>query len=300
MIPARWERPYVDRPVADADRADLLARSSAAHWGLAEPTLLRSSMNRVYVAGEVIVRIGHVNGRGESQLDLAARLAALEIAVPQPAREETLADGDLVVTAWRRATGAGSVDWESVGRAVARLHRVSPAEVVPSDHPIADPRRFPWWNFESLLEECAGEIDARALSSIERVLDGHSGWDDWRDEDLVLCHGDVHPGNVVVDLSGPLLVDWDLMCLAPREWDLAPLSVWSRNWGGDAAWFDSFERGYDSEVDLRRLRALGDLRDLAATLMAVRAGRGDAERAAEGRRRLAFWRDGTGPPWTSA
>jgi hypothetical protein len=90
------------------------------------------------------------------------------------------------------------------------------------------------------------------------------------------------------------------MCLAPREWDLAPLSVWSRNWGGDAAWFDSFERGYDREVDLRRLRALGDLRDLAATLMAVRAGRGDAERAAEGRRRLAFWRDGIGPPWTSA
>ncbi len=111
MIPARWERPYVDRPVADSDRADLLARSSAAHWGLPEPALLRSSMNRVYVAGEVIVRIGHVNGRGESQLDLAARLAALEIAVPQPAREETLADGDLVVTAWRRATGAGSVDW---------------------------------------------------------------------------------------------------------------------------------------------------------------------------------------------
>jgi hypothetical protein len=57
-------------------------------------------MNRVYVSDQVILRVGHVNGRGESQLELTSRLSEREVAAPAVARDESLADGDLIVTAW--------------------------------------------------------------------------------------------------------------------------------------------------------------------------------------------------------
>ena len=135
---------------------------------------------------------------------------------------------------------------------------------------------------------------------MRECLDRHAGWDDWNGVELVLCHGDVHPGNVVAGSAAPVILDWDLMCLAPPEWDLAPMGVWSRNWGGEQAWSQALQTGYGGALDGGRLAAFGDLRDLAATLMAVRAGRRDPRRASEARRRLAFWRDGHGPPWTSA
>lgn len=38
---------------------------------------------------------------------------------------------------------------------------------------------------------------------------------------LVLCHGDIHAGNVLIDAEGNLMVvDWDTLVLAPRERDL--------------------------------------------------------------------------------
>jgi spectinomycin phosphotransferase len=38
---------------------------------------------------------------------------------------------------------------------------------------------------------------------------------------LILCHADIHVGNLLVDTSGQLhIVDWDTMLLAPRERDL--------------------------------------------------------------------------------
>jgi aminoglycoside phosphotransferase (APT) family kinase protein len=36
-----------------------------------------------------------------------------------------------------------------------------------------------------------------------------------------LCHGDLHPGNVIVTAEGPRLVDWSGPVRAPAGWDLA-------------------------------------------------------------------------------
>ena len=42
---------------------------------------------------------------------------------------------------------------------------------------------------------------------------------------LVLCHADLHAGNVLLDEVHIALVDWDDPCLAPKECDLAFLGV---------------------------------------------------------------------------
>ncbi len=293
-------RPYVDQPVADAEGARHLADVAADGWGLPSPRLLRASMNHVFVAGDTVVRVGIPNGDGLAQIALAENLADLGLSGPEPARPEVVVDSGLTASAWRRVAHAGAVDWEAVGVGLRVLHSATAESPVPSGYPVADPRRLPWWSFDALLGELDGDIDGGALQGMRECLDRHAGWDDWNGVELVLCHGDVHPGNVVAGSAAPVILDWDLMCLAPPEWDLAPMGVWSRNWGGEQAWFQALQTGYGDALDGGRLAAFGDLRDLAATLMAVRAGRRDPRRASEARRRLAFWRDGHGPRWTSA
>lgn len=36
-----------------------------------------------------------------------------------------------------------------------------------------------------------------------------------------ICHGDIHPGNIIN--SHPYLIDWEWLCIAPKEFDLAML-----------------------------------------------------------------------------
>jgi len=70
--------------------------------------------------------------------------------------------------------------------------------------------------------------------------------------DFILCHGDLHVGNLLVDREGSLyLVDWDTLVFAPKERDLM---VAGSGLGG--SWFSPqqeeayFYRGYgDTEIN---------------------------------------------------
>ena len=134
-----------------------------------------------------------------------------------------------------------------------------------------------------------------ARAGIDAALDRWAGWVRWDEEadaaDLVVCHGDVHPGNVVMTTDGPVLIDWDLMSRAPAGWDHAPLMTWTERWGGAPGVYEAFADGYG-----RSLRGdpvaegYAELRLLAATLMRLRAGRSDPAARIEADRRLAYWR----------
>lgn len=84
---------------------------------------------------------------------------------------------------------------------------------------------------------------------------------------LVLCHADVHPNNVLIDLDDQLwLVDWDDTQLAPKECDLMMGVGGLGNYPAgprEAGWFLA---GYGStDIDpvalayYRHVRALGDI-----------------------------------------
>ena len=115
----------------------------------------------------------------------------------------------------------------------------------------------------------------------------------------VVCHGDVHPGNVVMTDDGPVLLDWDLLCAGPPGWDhamLLRLPIWG--WPARVVRRRSRPGTAGRWPTIRRPSPIAELRLVAATLMRVRAGFADPLAAEEASRRLRFWRgDPDAPPW---
>ncbi|HWL38442.1 MAG TPA: phosphotransferase [Frankiaceae bacterium] len=88
-----------------------------------------------------------------------------------------------------------------------------------------------------------------------------------RPADLVVTHGEPHPGNVLTTPDGPRLVDWDTVALAPPERDL-----WLLGDGDFAA--------YGGPVDPERIalyRLRWRLADIASFTAALRSPRGTAD-----------------------
>jgi aminoglycoside phosphotransferase (APT) family kinase protein len=292
-------RPYVDRPVADRDAALRTAGALAETWGLPAPKLLRHGMNSLYVAGGVVLRVGAATAPAAASHELARWL--IDAGIPTiPPVDGLAADADgFAVTGWRfvRETRR-AVDWRAVGAAVRQVHALDPADV-PAGYPVPDPSTFPWWAFDELLDDVADDLDPGAHDALRATIDRHRGWCELVRRSAVLCHGDVHPGNVLMSGSGALLVDWDLMCVADPAWDHAMLTTYAERWGGDAGAYPAFAEGYGrSLADDDLATTLAELRNVAATIMRVRAGRTDPAAAEEAARRLRWWRgDPDAPVW---
>jgi hypothetical protein len=101
--------------------------------------------------------------------------------------------------------------------------------------------------------------------------------------------------------NGALLIDWDLLCIANAAWDHAMLTVYAERWGGDPAAYPAFAEGYGTNLaDDPVTVAVADLRNVAATLMRVRAGRSNEAARVEAERRLRYWRgDPDAPVWSA-
>jgi Ser/Thr protein kinase RdoA (MazF antagonist) len=278
-----------------------LARRAADELGLPTPVLVRMGMNASFVAGDVVLRVSHANADVALSVALARLLENHGVRVPRPAAPGAVAvEGDLSVSAWERivATGGEPVDWRGVGAMVARVHRIEPS-ALPPGLPLPNPSALPWWDFDRMLADVDDLLDLPARDGLVAAIERHRGWRESARTGAVVCHGDVHPGNVIQAADGPVLLDWDLLCLAAWGWDHAPLVMWAPRWGGDPHVYDEFAAGYgrDGRDDAFTV-AVAELRLVAATLMRVRAGRADPAAAEEAARRLAHWRgDPDAPPW---
>jgi Ser/Thr protein kinase RdoA (MazF antagonist) len=150
------------------------------------------------------------------------------------------------------------------------------------------------------MAEAGDLLDVRARHGLRDAIAAHG---DWRGRvgGRVVCHGDVHPGNVMPTAEGPVLLDWDLSCHAPTAWDHAPLMTWTRQWGGEPAMYERFAEGYGRSFTGDPLaESLAVMRNVVATLMRLRAGRTSVAAAAEAERRLRYWRgDPDAPPWSA-
>jgi Ser/Thr protein kinase RdoA (MazF antagonist) len=295
------ERPFVDTPPGPVEATLQAASAAAGALGLTSPQPLRSGMNALFACDDVILRVGRTNAPAALAVQLAHHLTDAGIPVPLPATDRAFEVGELSVTAWKRIESTGEpVDWEAVGRSVARLHELPPLSL-PVAVPLPFPTSFPWWRFDALLADARPQLDPPALVGLERAIERRRGWFDPDRLALVVCHGDVHPGNVMMSADGVVLLDWDLACLGPRAWDHAPMMTWASRWGGRPGEYEAFAAGYGRSMRGDGLaEAIAELRLVAATLMRVLAGRDDPAAKAEAERRLRFWRgEPSAPPWTA-
>ncbi len=297
MTPA--DRPFVDRPVGDVEAATELAGAVARARRLGTPVLMRVGMNALYRAGDVVIRVGRPSAPAELAVELAHRLRDLGVPAPVPAAQDVYVDGELAATCWAQLVATEApIDWAEVGRVIRRVHALTRSDL-PDGYPVPRPTSFPWWDFEALLADVGPEIDGEARAGLGAAIERNSQWVRMDPAESVICHGDVHPGNVVMTSAGPVLLDWDLMCEAPPGWDHAMLLTLAERWGGESRAYPEFAAGYGrSLADDVATRRFAELRNVAATLMRVRAGRTDPRARAEADRRLRYWRgDPNAPQW---
>ncbi len=212
-------RAYVDRRVTDLAGAEHAAQQVATQWHLAAPVLVRQGMNAIFRCGDTVLRVATPNAPAQASVDLAGMLADEGIDVVRSTRDEAIEIDGFAVTAWPfvESTGA-SIDWFEVGATVRRVHAVASSSL-PDTLPQPSPTDFPWWDHEALLADVGEHLDDAATAGIRAAVERHRGWDDFVGSDgLVVSHGDVHPGNVIMSVDGPVLIDWDLLCRAPRGW----------------------------------------------------------------------------------
>jgi spectinomycin phosphotransferase len=192
-------------------------------------------------------------------------------------------------TAWQ--PGLSATQWTAYGKFLGGLHRVElppdVARLVPAETFVC----------EAVAEAAtlAERIGVTGLTDRwQREFAGH--WHRRRDEiaelaertsrlgarargqglPVVLCHADIHLGNVIVDGSGGLfVVDWDAPMRAPAEKDLVlVLSGLSGEHAASAEQIARFRRGYGPrQVDpvaleyYRCVRRLEDITSFAANLL---------------------------------
>ena len=291
-------RAYVDRPVTDLVAATQAATAAADVWQLDPPELVRAGMNAIFASGSVVLRVSAPTVPAEVSLELSRFWQGRGVTVPRAARDDVVLVDDLSVTAWDRISDETTpIDWAQVGAMVRRVHDTDRSSL-PSSAPLPSPIAFPWWDFDSLLERAASALDEAARRGIVEVVDRHAGWKAF--DEVVVCHGDVHPGNVMMLDDAPVLLDWDLLCLAPPGWDHGPMLTWAERWGGQPGTYDEFARGYGRLLrDDPQTIAIAELRLVAATLMRVAASITNPAAGPEAERRLRYWRgDPDAPPWT--
>lgn len=290
--------PFIAQPVGSVADATWVAALAAKHWALPQPELIRASMNAIFRAGpDVVLRVGRPTGNPDAAIWLADELRAHGVAVPRIARPEPFVVGHLCVLAIEFIQSVGSIDWQAVGHMIQTVHRMDPA-AISVRYPLATIDALPAWQFDRLLNDVGPSIDRKAFIALQQRIVALNHRDQWAG---TVCHGDIHPGNVIQSIGGPVLLDWDLMCTATPHWDHGPLMRWHERWGGEPGAYESFAKGYG--VSFRgdpTAEAMAELRLAAATLMRCAAAIQNRAAQPEASLRLRYWLgEQDSPAWTS-
>jgi Phosphotransferase enzyme family len=299
-VSASTDLPFVATPPGSLESVTASAKRAAEHWGFEEPQLVRMGMNGLFASGPaVLLRVSRPSAPAGLAHRLANVLTTAGLRVPTYVRDEPFDSGEHAVFAIGVVDQNGPIDWPAVGAMVAALHRLDPGEIA-FGYPVPFCGDFPWWDFASLIDDVGDDLDPQSRAALEAAIARDLPLlDSQRTARTVICHGDVHPGNVIQSADGPVLLDWDLLCRGPAAWDHAPLMTWTNRWGGDPGIYESFAEGYGASLRGDPLaEAVAELRLVAATLMRVRAARQDPAAAAEAELRLRYWRgEPDAPQW---
>ena len=112
----------------------------------------------------------------------------------------------------RQAIGTGAITREQAGAILATLclavHKTRPPPHAPSLREAMDAR----------LRFAGSVLPERIITGVFALIE-HLANDD------VLCHSDLHPGNVIMTAQGPRLIDWLGAARAPAAYEIAQCHV---------------------------------------------------------------------------
>jgi Ser/Thr protein kinase RdoA (MazF antagonist) len=265
--------------------------------------LLRASENVVFRVGDTVLRVSAGDVDASAQVSLARWLAEQGLAVPRPVTDAVVVKG-LQVIAWEYIDASSRpIDYRQLGEAIAALHRLAPAGV-------SQRIELPWCGAASWLQlrenlKVAAQTGVVSSDDIELLQAAATELDGWQEqahhEPRVVCHGDVHPQNVLMQGDRLVILDWDSICVGPPAWDHAALLTWAERWGGSPADYAAFSTGYGTDLRQSSLaQTLARVRLLAPTINMIIRGNSSPSHAQEAQLRMRYWRgDPTAPAWTA-
>lgn len=263
--------------------------------------LLKFTSNAVFrLRAPVVVRIAGstaLRHRAPKVVAVARWLAEHEVpavrllpGLPQPVRV-----GPYQATLWQAVPPGGRRPGvRDLARSLRRWHALPrPHPDLPDWAPLDDVRRR-LGDAESLDPADRRFLEDRCAALGERLatLDYPLG--------TSVVHGDAHLGNLIPGPAGPVLCDFDSTCLGPPEWDLTPIPVGLRRFGGSAATARRFAHEYGFDVtDWPGFSVLREVRELKLATSVLPIMRSNPGVAPELRRRLDSVRTGdTSAGWS--
>ncbi|MGA7672004.1 MAG: aminoglycoside phosphotransferase family protein [Nitrolancea sp.] len=155
--------------------------------------------------------------------------------------------------------------WVELGRALKRIHHAElPYEVAARlpHETYSDQWRDKVREYQQMLDGTFPDVVSAQLAELMRdrrdVIDELlrraeqlAGEMRSRSSAFVLCHGDLHGGNILIDAQGALfIVDWDTLILAPKERDLMFIGAGIGKGWDDPRGIEHFYQGYGAdEID---------------------------------------------------
>ncbi len=215
--------PFVAAPPGTLDDVTHAAQAAARHWGLDEPRLIRMGMNGIFAAGDgVLLRVGRPTAPAHLAIRLAGVLTAAGLRVPTYLRDEPFYSDQHAVFAVGAVEDSGPIDWVAVGEMIAVLHDIDPNDLA-FGYPVPFCGDFPWWDFESLMSDVAADLDTPARTAINAAIRrGMPLLDSQRSRSSLICHGDVHPGNVIQSRQTDRCCWIGTCCAAVRRRGITP------------------------------------------------------------------------------
>lgn len=225
-------------------RALRAAVAVARELGLAvtDPEILRDRGNLIVHLrpSPVVARVATLSqalrpdlGRLAREVAVARFLAEAGAPVVGPSTEVDpgphVHDG-LSLSFWRYVDDTGSApDPAEAGRRLRICHEALTG-CETTERPLALLDEAEGWLRDLTESGRLAPADAELLAAAARTVRERA---ESLDLPLQVVHGDAHLGNAIATPDGPLWSDWEDVCLAPREWDLACLLAASRVFGGD-------------------------------------------------------------------
>jgi aminoglycoside phosphotransferase (APT) family kinase protein len=273
----------------------LAAVCAAADLDPAGATLLRFTTNAVFrlAAQPVVIRIAGswaLRHRVAKVVRVANWLAEHDFPAVRllPGVTQPVQVGEYLATVWAEVpTGSRRPTTRDLAVLLRRLHELPPPPLaLPDWSPLDDVARrigdaevLDAEDREFLEQRCT--TLAEQLATLEFPLPP------------AIVHGDAHLGNLIPGVDGPVLCDFDSTCFGPPEWDLTPIPVALRRFGGSARDSRTLLRTYGFDVTAwSGFEVLRQVRELKLVTSVLPILRSNPDVAPELRRRLASVRSG--------